>query len=110
MIHVLSNLKKTEQEKEELTLSLSTLQGELKAVNQVCDSRVQEIRCLKEEVSSLKLEQGSLLVEMSKLQDEAKLQAQVYAIKLSELQAQVRKYTCIQNSLNRHILCSGVSE
>ena len=88
--HTLNKLKKTQQEKEELKSSLSILQGKLDAVNQICDSKEQEIGSIKQRMSNLELERDNLFVNMSKLQDDTKLQGQTDAIRLSELHAQVR--------------------
>ena len=90
--HTLKKLKKTQQEKEELKSSLSVLQGKLDAVNEICDSKEQEIGSIKQRMSNLELERDNLFVNMSKLQDDTKLQGQTDAIRLSELHAQVCTY------------------
>ena len=94
--HTLKKLKKTQQEKEELKSSLSVLQGKLDAVNEICDSKEQEIGSIKQRMSNLELERDNLFVNMSKLQDDTKLQGQTDAIRLSELHAQVCTYVRIE--------------
>ena len=83
-------LRSTQQEKEELQSALTTLQGKLEAVNQICGSKEHELGGFKRRISNLEMERDGLFANLSQLQDNAKLQGQADALKLSELHSEVR--------------------
>ena len=90
-------LRSTQQEKEELQSALTTLQGKLEAVNQICGSKEQELGGFKRRISNLEMERDGLFANLSQLQDNAKLQGQADALKLSELHSEVRM--CIRSTV-----------
>ena len=90
--HAVDKLHSVQQEKEELLAALTALQGKLETVNRICGTKEQEVGGFKKRISNLEMERDGLFVNLNQLQDNAKLQGQADALKMSELHSEVSMY------------------